>query len=186
MGHAASNSGPRSAVSCIRKRSQKGWTALTGSSTLSPMILMLVIVTERLIPNRGMQDCFHDHPDVYGAELEDDDQEVQEEDAATPSDASSEPSQPTQPSPSPAPESGAGQTPTAPLTRSTSSRAASSSAPPPSHAHAEHPSPAEEKGRTERAKAATRQVKDEHEPQSESDEMVPKAMFDATASNEGK
>ena len=133
-----------------------------------------------------MQDCFRDHPDVYGAELEDDDQDIQEEDAATPSDAPSEASQPTQPSPPPAPESGAGQTPTAPPTKSTSSKPASSSAPPPSHASAESPSPSEERGRTERAKAATRQVKEEHEPQSESDEVVPKAMFDATASNEGK
>ena len=134
-----------------------------------------------------MQDCFRDHPDVYGAELEDDEQEGQEEGA--PSDALSEPSQPTaQPSPSPAPESGAGQTPTAPseAKSTSSSKPASSSALPPSHASAEHPSPEEEKGRTERVKAATRQVREEHEPQSESDEMVPKAAFDATASNKGK
>ncbi|KAI4131761.1 MAG: hypothetical protein LQ347_002850 [Umbilicaria vellea] len=135
---------------------------------------------------KGMQDCFRDHPDVYGAELDDDDQDIQEEDAATPSEAPSEPSQPTQPSPSPAPESGAGQTPTAALAKSTSSKPASSSAPPPSYASADTPSPSEEKGRSDRAKAATRQVKEEHEPQSESDELMPKAMFDATASNEGK
>ncbi|KAA6407316.1 MAG: hypothetical protein FRX48_08864 [Lasallia pustulata] len=137
---------------------------------------------------KGMQDCFRDHPDLYGGELEDDDPEAQEEDAgaATPSVAPSEPSQTIQPSPSPAPGSGAGQTPTTPLAKPTSSASISSSAPPPSHASAEHPSPEEEKGRTERAKAATRQVKEEHEPQSESDGMVPKAMFDATASNVGK
>lgn len=67
-----------------------------------------------------MQDCFRDHPDVYSAELDDDEQEGQEEAApAAPSDAPS-------------------------------------------------------------------QVKEQHEPQSESDELVPKAAFDATTSNEGK
>lgn len=151
-----------------------------------PTSLMPSLALDKLTPTRGMQDCFRDHPDIYGAELEDDDQDVQEEDAAALSDAPSEPSESAQSSPSPATESSAGQTPIASSAKSTSSKRASSSAPPPSHASAEHSSSEEEKGRTKRAKAAAKQVDEEYEPQSESDEMVPKAMFDATASNEGK
>ena len=147
-----------------------------------------------------MQDCFRDHPDVYGSELEDD-EEGQEEgvppgidssDAKpqtpylSPSPESGAGQTPSQPSPSPALESGAGQTPTESSSKSTASKPTSSSAPPPSHASTEHPSPEEKKRRTERAQSAAKQVREEHAPSSESDDLVPKAAFDATGSNGGK
>ncbi|MCJ1301573.1 Oxidoreductase [Hypocenomyce scalaris] len=149
---------------------------------------------------KGMQDCFRDHPDIYGSELEDD-EEGQEEGVppaidspdAKPQTPSLSPSAdsgagqtPSQPSPSPAPESGAGQTPTESSSKSAASKPTSTSAPSPMHTSAEHPSPEEKKGRTERAKSATKQVQEEHAPRSESDELVPKEAFDARGSNEGK
>lgn len=58
-----------------------------------------------LIGIRGMQDCFREHPDVYGSELEDDEDDVEEElnarDATNASDSSSPSSNSEESSPTP-------------------------------------------------------------------------------------
>ena len=41
-----------------------------------------------------MQDCFRQHPEIYGAELEDDDEPQPQADASTPSDAPATPEAP--------------------------------------------------------------------------------------------
>jgi mitochondrial intermembrane space import and assembly protein 40 len=89
---------------------------------------------------KTMQNCFREHPDVYGAELEDEG--------------------------APPPEGVEGEV-----------------APAPTAAQAEgaKPQPSQEPSATprERAQAATQQVKQDHEPVSESDAVVPKAAHDA-------
>jgi len=64
-----------------------------------------------LIVLRGMQDCFRAHPETYGSELEDDEDEVEEElrareQASTPAEKSSEmETSPLQAAPAPSPKS---------------------------------------------------------------------------------
>ncbi|MCJ1360915.1 Oxidoreductase [Acarospora aff. strigata] len=106
---------------------------------------------------KGMQDCFREHPDVYGSELEDD--EEGDNDSLNAESAGAESSTPLSSMPPP-------------------------SKPPDASAHS---SSADEVTKTKRAKAATKQVREQHEPQSETDELVPKAAHDTTTSgNEGK
>ena len=101
-----------------------------------------------------MQECFRAHPDIYGAELEDDD--------ANPPDESAQ-------SPSPAPAD-------ASLPTAATSATSDSQAPPPEPSA----SGAGTSG-TERAKAAKRQVERDHgESTGEGDGLVPKAAHDAT------
>ena len=104
-----------------------------------------------------MQTCFREHPDIYGSELEEDDAPP-EEDA---------------PSPSPAPslQSGDGSIPLA----------ATSASPEPQPSSSDSSALGTGTSDTERAQAAKRQVESDHgEPTSESDEIVPKAVHDAT------
>lgn len=124
-----------------------------------------------------MQDCFRQHPDVYAAELDDD-----EEDAAAPAPAteagitSSAAPTPETPSAAPTPEalSAAPTTPSAAHARALKVK---------DHAQPAGSSPADDAaGRKERAQAATQQVKQDHgerEGMSESDAVVPKAAHDA-------
>ncbi|GAB7337328.1 hypothetical protein MBLNU457_g2685t1 [Dothideomycetes sp. NU457] len=121
---------------------------------------------------KNMQDCFRQHPDVYGAELDDD-----EETAAT-----------GEPAPALADESSPG------LSASPAGvepSAAHASAPPAQsnmHTAADkgekvsdrRDDPASIQGKQERSQAATQQVKSQHDITSESDQMVPKAAHDAT------
>lgn len=114
-----------------------------------------------------MQDCFRQHPDIYGAELEDDGDETAPEESATPTSPSSTADGQSRPpnATSGAPESQSALAP------------AQSSSPDPS-------SPTSPESVPKRAKAAAEQVQKEHgEPTSESDELVPKAAHDATSSN---
>ena len=106
---------------------------------------------------KTMQGCFREHPDVYGDELANDDEdgEVGTEGEVPSAEAS--------------PTADAAATSALPPTKP-SSRA--------SKVEAENPH--DDAGRTERAKAATEQVARDHGPQSESDAMVPKAAHDAT------
>ena len=108
-----------------------------------------------------MQDCFRQHPDVYGAELEDDENEPRPGDAASPvtlepsgSEGSSPPSLADMDSPDVKAEKVSGSTPDRPEVV---------------------------QGKRERAQAATQQVAAEHGITSESSEMVPKAWHDSTA-----
>lgn len=115
---------------------------------------------------KTMQNCFRDHPDIYGSELEED--EVSESLEGQ--------DKPIAPEPSPA-------------------AAESESAPMPSLSNMESPHGRGEKvsdhtdaspdpehvraGKEERAKAATQQVQQDHGPLSESEKAVPKAAHDA-------
>lgn len=110
---------------------------------------------------RTMQNCFREHPDIYGSELEEDDAPPEE---GAPS-----------PSPAPPPDSGDELIPAA----ATSATLESPSSPPSSLS-------ATGSDDTDRAKAAKQQVeRDYGEPISESEELVPKAAHDATG-NTGK
>ncbi|KAG9650527.1 hypothetical protein KCU64_g9036, partial [Aureobasidium melanogenum] len=101
---------------------------------------------------KNMQNCFREHPDVYGAELEDDvEAEAREQDDAAA--AAGQSSQPTQPEANPEAEKVA-------------------------HKGADHPEAIQ--GKRERSNAATEQVKRDHGIMSESDSLVPKAAHDAT------
>ena len=113
---------------------------------------------------RTMQNCFREHPDIYGSELEEDDAPAEE---GAPS-----------PSPAPPPDSGDGSIPAAATSATPELQPPPSSSPNPSAAGTSD---------TERAQAAKQQVESDHgEPASESDEMVPKAAHDATGANAEK
>ena len=112
-----------------------------------------------------MQECFRAHPDIYGSELDDDDEDAPGlEGVETPGAPGANPA-----------EASHGLT------------ASRDTKPDASHdARGGNARDEEEKGREERAKDASKQVKDTYEPQSESDSLVPKAAHDATTSSEGK
>ncbi|KAI9825513.1 MAG: hypothetical protein M1819_000505 [Sarea resinae] len=123
---------------------------------------------------KGMQDCFRLHPDVYGSELEDDEEYEDDADQVESPELGAATSSPSSSSP-----------PSSPSTAST---------PPPTHGEkvthvrSNHtPAPAEEvSAKRDRANAASRQVKEEHAPLDESDELVPKAAHDSRSMNDGK
>ena len=100
-----------------------------------------------------MQNCFREHPDVYGAELEDDvEAEAREQDDAANA-TTGQSKQPTQPEANPDAEKVA-------------------------DGGADHPEAIQ--GKRERSNAATEQVKRDHGYMDESDSLVPKAAHDAT------
>ena len=116
-----------------------------------------------------MQDCFRQHPDIYGSELEDD-APNQEEEATAPAPASTSE---TPAPPTPIPDPSSDDNPIIPIA-ATSAVSAPSSTPSVSETTIGNSD-------TERARAAKRQVEREHgEMRSESDELVPKAAHDAT------
>jgi len=98
-----------------------------------------------------MQNCFREHPDVYGAELEDDvEAEAREQDDAGQASQSEQPKMPeSNPDAEKVADKGA------------------------DHAEAIQ-------GKRERSNAATEQVNRDHGIMSESDSLVPKAAHDAT------
>ena len=99
-----------------------------------------------------MQTCFRDHPDIYGAELESDDDEEGEIEAVEGRE------------PDAVPEHAAART-----------TSASPSADSPAPSSSPEPSTAKD-----RADAATEQVRTDFEAGGESDDLVPKAAHDAT------
>ncbi|KAF2262180.1 hypothetical protein CC78DRAFT_618800 [Lojkania enalia] len=108
---------------------------------------------------KSMQNCFRQHPEVYGAELESDEEDDEIVDQSEPGYADATP-------PGDPPTSIEG-----PSTEKVSQKA----------------TPASEKGAARvRAKAATEQVKQEHEPLSESDSVIPKAAHDERQANEDR
>lgn len=120
---------------------------------------------------KTMQTCFREHPDIYGSELE------EEEDESLPAEGAPAHS----PSPAPPPESGDGSIPAA-----ATSATPESQAPPPSSS-SDHSTSKPGTSNTERAQAAKQQVESEHGQQrSESDALVPKAAHDATGANVAK
>ena len=87
---AASNSERLSAALFSPRKSPRVWTALKSSSMLDHCYGTQRLQLTRV--RRDMQNCFREHPDVYGAELEDDvETEAREQDAAS---QSSQPKQP--------------------------------------------------------------------------------------------
>lgn len=114
-----------------------------------------------------MQTCFRDYPDIYGSELEgEDDDDSSPLDEAVPSPSPS-PIDPTEGS-IPAAATSAAPEPQSPPNSSSSSKAASSD--------------------TERARAATQQVERDHGDAADRSDavMVPKAAHDATGHVSGK
>ena len=106
-----------------------------------------------------MQECFREHPDVYGAELEDEEAEASiDAQGETPQESDS----------------------TVEVTSELASPPKPPSPPTPPH-ESDHPD-----AKTERAKAATKQVTKDHDIQAESEELVPKAAHDATTSEAKK
>jgi len=115
-----------------------------------------------------MQNCFREHPDVYGAEL-DDDEALEGEEALGSETATSGGVEP-----SPASSSASSSSASSPATSSSSAPKARGEKVADGPAHVE-----EAQGKTERAQAASGQVKADHEAVSETEEMVPKAWHDS-------
>jgi intermembrane space import and assembly protein 40 len=106
---------------------------------------------------RNMQNCFREHPDVYGAELEDDvEAEAREQDDAGQS-GQSEHSEHSEP-------------PKQPKANPNAEKVADRGA--------DHPEAIQAK--RDRSDAATEQVKRDHGIMSESESLVPKAAHDAS------
>lgn len=139
---------------------------------------------------KTMQNCFREHPDTYGAELDDEETEAQ---LAAEVDGEAAPMRPEAgldaqrtspaPSPAPAPETGAGSTPSLAHVDSPHSKGEKVAETKP-HSESD-PEPAVAAKR-ERAQAATEQVRNDHDVVSESDKAVPKAWHDGTTSATGK
>ncbi|KAK4999129.1 Oxidoreductase [Elasticomyces elasticus] len=122
---------------------------------------------------KGMQNCFRQHPDIYGSELDEDEEpeaDVLAGENASP--ASVEPSEPSNSAP-----------PSLANIESPHGKGEKVSENKPHH----EPDPAPMvQERQDRARAATQQVQQDHAPQSESDGMVPKAWHDSRSDNDGK
>ncbi|KAF2193268.1 hypothetical protein K469DRAFT_619959, partial [Zopfia rhizophila CBS 207.26] len=117
---------------------------------------------------KGMQNCFRQYPEIYGSELESDD----DEDDVTADDGEPAIAQ---------------DIPTKSVTVSAPSSSPAQSNPDKvAEYKPEHPpsSEPELQSKKEHANAATEQVKKHHEPQNESNDAVPKAWYDQTAKNE--
>ena len=117
--------------------------------------------------DRKMQDCFRQHPDIYGSELD----EADDEDDPAPIDDAASPSPVPAPAPPLDPVEGsipAAATSATPESQPLQSSSSSSSPDPPGSSD------------TERARAAKKQVERDHgDAADESHGMVPKAAHDA-------
>lgn len=107
-----------------------------------------------LTASRDMQGCFRQHPDVYGSELESDADDEEDDFSAEGVPADA-------------------QSTSGPLSATSSAKEDAGLVP-----DDYRPS-----GATDRANKAAAQVKRDHEPTSESEELVPKAAHDATDAN---
>jgi len=115
---------------------------------------------------KGMQECFRKHPEIYGSELDED-----EVDAA----ATGEPMPAGSGQPEPAlTASVAGVEPSA------SQQSVSASRPQSQSSAGQSEQASDNTSSTKRAQAARDQVVAQHEPTSESEDMVPKAWHDAS------
>jgi len=79
MDLAAKSSERLSAALFTPRRSQRAWSALRSSSKSPFSSTFRGHAIQSLTCIRGMQDCFREHPEMYGSELEDDEEEVEEE-----------------------------------------------------------------------------------------------------------
>lgn len=71
---AARSSKLHSAASSTPQRNLRAWNVLRSSSECLPRGPKAALTY-----HRGMQDCFRLHPEMYGSELEDDEDEIEEE-----------------------------------------------------------------------------------------------------------
>ncbi|KAF2205750.1 hypothetical protein GQ43DRAFT_436768 [Delitschia confertaspora ATCC 74209] len=106
---------------------------------------------------KGMQNCFREYPEIYGAELQDDEEPAVDQDG--------------QPIPAEAEVASAGSSP-APISQA---EKVVDRQPTPEHVEQE---------KKERAQAATTRVARDHEPVSESSEVLPKEWHDTTSANQ--
>lgn len=113
---------------------------------------------------KTMQNCFRDHPDIYGSELDDED--------APPADNHDGQPAPVDRQPAPAAASEAAPMPSLASADSASSHGRGEKV-------ADDTNLADRDGKRERAEAATRQVQRDHGPVDESETVVPKAAHDA-------
>ncbi|TKA81673.1 hypothetical protein B0A55_01330 [Friedmanniomyces simplex] len=120
---------------------------------------------------KTMQNCFRDHPEVYGAELEDEDAQPPPE--GIEGQPTPQPS-PVEPQPVPAPTSETAKQPTlANASRLGGAEKVSV------HSIGQPDSEEAVAGKRDRAEAAAKQVQQDHGPLSESPAAVPKAAHDA-------
>ncbi|KAK5135671.1 hypothetical protein LTR08_004972 [Meristemomyces frigidus] len=125
---------------------------------------------------KTMQNCFREHPDVYGSELDDDEAPPPEMPDTQESPVESRPAPPSasEPTPSQSTESEPAAMPSLANMDSSST-----------HGHGEKVADyanapgADRDGKRERAQAATKQVQQDHGPRSETEHAVPKAAHDA-------
>ncbi|KAI9761993.1 MAG: Oxidoreductase [Candelina submexicana] len=133
---------------------------------------------------KTMQGCFREHPDIYGGELDE-----EEEGDAQALDADAQRGEPGNVSTLP---------PLSSQPQASSPQISQPSDIPPATTHLqatptnfsvssnEKRSPSNDDAEKERVSSASKQVKEEHPPLDESDELVPKAAHDARSKNEGK
>ncbi|KAI9696762.1 MAG: Oxidoreductase [Candelina mexicana] len=134
---------------------------------------------------KTMQGCFREHPDIYGGELDEEEEEgdAQALDADTgrdePGNVSTLPPLSSQPqATSPQTSQTSGTPPATTHLQATPTKFSVSSN--------EKGSPSNDDAAKERVSSASKQVKEEHPPMDESHELVPKAAHDTRSKNEGK
>ncbi|KAI9715587.1 MAG: hypothetical protein M1812_005891 [Candelaria pacifica] len=133
---------------------------------------------------KTMQGCFREHPDIYGGELDEDEEGQPEESTADVGDAE--------------PGSAPALPPLAAQPQNISPQSSHPEGAPPASTHLEATPTsfsvnsnkerfsASDDAAKERVKKASKQVKEEHPPMDESNELVPKAAHDARSTNSGK
>jgi len=122
---------------------------------------------------RGMQDCFRDHPEIYGAELEDDEEVAAAEAADATGEAAPIPANATASLDDDASKGAPSMATSATRDSADVSREKVANDKP------LNPPAADKPEKQARAQHATEQVKKEHEATSESDSLVPKSWHDA-------
>lgn len=129
---------------------------------------------------RGMQDCFRAHPEMYGSELEDDEDEVEEELASRSQKESA----------SSSPENGHASAPSPETTPSKTSKPAAEASEPEASAKAPKSTASFKSHEATPGLAEDREAKKDsaaHELSTyDEGEVLPKIVYDATASNQGK
>lgn len=137
---------------------------------------------------RNMQNCFREYPEVYGSELETEDEDdmtsEDQEQLDAPITASDRPSESSQQSHDREARQQRAKEATEQVRQDHGDAEKQYVGPASSDKSLKSDSGNE--GKKQRAKAAAQQVKKEHEPLSESDEVVPKAWHDETAANAKK
>ena len=131
----------------------------------------------KLTADRDMQNCFREYPEIYGAEIDSDDEEEGAVDLAQPETGAATDDAVASKDESPLLQSDADS-----AARDGSNKKKDHSLVP----NAYRPDVEDNDPKTQKADEATEQVIREHKPESETDTLVPKESHDATADNKGK